>query len=234
MIGSGPTVADPTSCAEALAILKRYGIALPEAVRRALESDTLESPKPGDPVFSGAEVSVVATPWQSLEAAASLVRAAGLPAHILSDSIEGESREVAKVHAALALSVVRHGSPFTAPCVLLSGGETTVTVKPRRDGETPGRGGRSGEFCLGLVQALGGEPNVWALAADTDGIDGVEDNAGAFVTPDTLARAVRVGLSTQQYLDRNDAYTFFQRLDQLLMTGPTNTNVNDFRALLIL
>ena len=229
VIGSGPTVPDPTTCADALAVLERHAIAVPARIRAELESGALETPKPGDAVFTGHEVHLVATPQQSLDAAAALARSAGLDAHILGDDIEGESREVAKVHAALARQVARRGQPFARPCVVLSGGETTVTVKQKG-----GRGGRASEFLLGLALALQGEAEVWALAADTDGIDGVETNAGAFVTPDTLERARRLALNGRDHLDRNDAYSFFAGLDDLLVTGPTFTNVNDFRAILIL
>ena len=234
VIASGPTVPDVTTCAEALAILKRYGIDLPAAVRAQLESGALETPKPGDKAFSGHEVHVIATPQQSLEAAAQAARAAGLAAYILSDEMEGESREVGKVHAALARAVAQKAHPFSRPCVILSGGETTVTVKPLLDGAVRGKGGRAGEFCLGLALALQGQPGVYALAADTDGIDGMEDNAGAFVTPDTLARAAAQGMKVHAFLDRNDAYGYFAPLGDLVVTGPTHTNVNDFRALLIL
>ena len=234
VIASGPTVPDATTCADALAILDRYRIEVPTAVRSALEAGTLETPKPGDAVFAHHVVHMIATPQQSLEAAAEAARAAGVQAHILSDEIEGESREVGKVHAALARAVARRGQPFTRPCVILSGGETTVTVRPQPPGTPRGRGGRAGEFCLGLAQALQGQPGVWALAADTDGIDGVEDNAGARVAPDTLARAEAAGLRITTHLDRNDAYGFFQPLGDLVVTGPTHTNVNDFRVLLIL
>ena len=234
VIASGPTVADASTCAEALAIIDRYRIAVPTAVRAALEAGQLETPKPGDPRLAGHEVHLIATPAQSLAATAELARAAGLDAHVLSDEIEGESREVGKVHAALARAVARHGTPFARPCVILSGGETTVTVRPRPAGAPRGRGGRAGEFCLGLALALDGQTGVWALAADTDGIDGVEDNAGAFVAPDTLARARAAGLRLADHLDRNDAYGFFEPLGDLVITGPTHTNVNDFRALLVL
>ena len=234
VIASGPTVPDATTCADALAILVRYGIEIPPGIEAALRAATLETPKPGDPRFAGHAVHLIATPWQALQAAAAVARAAGLPAHVLSDEIEGESREVGKVHAALARSVARRGQPFAAPCVILSGGETTVTVRPRPPGVQRGRGGRAGEFCLGLAQALQGEANVWALAADTDGIDGIEDNAGAFVCPDTLARAGDAQLRIDDHLARNDAWGFFAGLGDLLVTGPTHTNVNDFRVLLIL
>ena len=228
VIASGPTVPDPTTCADALAILKRHAIDIPAPVRAALEAGTLETPKPGDPAFRGNEVHLVATPQQALEAAASAAVEAGLVAHILSDEIEGESREVGKVHAALAKQVARRGQPFGAPCVILSGGETTVTVR-----SSSGRGGRATEFLLGAAIALDGEPGVYLLAADTDGIDGIDDNAGAIVTPDTLARARARGLNARDLLDGNDARTFFQTLGDLVVSGPTFTNVNDFRALLI-
>jgi hydroxypyruvate reductase len=234
IIASGPTVPDATSCAEAVAILLRYGIEVPGAIMSLLEQGALETPKPGDALFDGHQVHLIATPQQSLEAAAAVARAAGIEAHILSDEIEGESREVAKVHAALARAVARHGQPFARPCVILSGGETTVTVKKQPEGTPRGRGGRAGEFCLGLAQALQGQPRVWALAADTDGIDGVEDNAGAFVAPDTLERAVGQGLKASAFLDRNDSYSYFSALGDLVVTGPTHTNVNDFRAILVL
>jgi glycerate 2-kinase len=181
VIASGPTVPDATTCADALAILQRYGIEVPAAIMRLLEQGALETPKPGDAAFAGHAVHLIATPQQSLEAAAEAARAAGCEAHILSDEMEGESREVGKVQAALARAVARRGQPFARPCVILSGGETTVTVRKQPEGTPRGRGGRAGEFCLGLAQALQGQAGVWALAADTDGIDGVEDNAGAFV-----------------------------------------------------
>jgi hydroxypyruvate reductase len=228
LIASGPTVADPSTCAQAQAILRRYGIAVPEVVQRGLESGALETPKPGDARLAGQRVELIATPQQSLEAAAARARELGLAAHILSDEIEGESREVGKVHAALARAVARRGAPFRAPCVLLSGGETTVTVRG-----PGGRGGRASEFLLGCTLALQGEPRVHVLAADTDGIDGVEDNAGALAGPETLQRAAALGLNARDALERNDAYTFFSQLGDLLVTGPTFTNVNDFRAVLI-
>ena len=244
VIASGPTVPDVTTCADALAILTRYGIDVPPAVRAQLESGALETPKPGDDAFNGHELHLIATPQQSLEAAAVAARAAGIHAYILSDEMEGESREVGKVHAAIARAVARSADssravssknqPFQKPCVILSGGETTVTVKPLKDGATRGKGGRAGEFCLGLALALQGQPGVYAMAADTDGIDGMEDNAGAFVVPDTLARAAAQGMKVDAFLDRNDAYGYFQSLGDLVITGPTHTNVNDFRVLLIL
>ena len=235
-IASGPTVADASTCADALDILRRYGIEVPQAVEIALQAGTLETPKPGDAAFSGHGLHLIATPQQSLQAAADAARAAGIAAYILSDEIEGESREVAKVHAAMARAVAKGQGAFQKPCVILSGGETTVTIRPRAPGaaDTPkGRGGRAGEFCMGLAQALQGMDGVWALAADTDGIDGVEDNAGAQVAPDTLARAAALGLKITDHLQRNDAYGFFSALGDLVVTGPTHTNVNDFRAVLV-
>lgn len=228
VIASGPTVPDPTTCADALAILERYRIPLPDALKAALVDGRLETPKPGDPVFEGNQVVLVATPDESLEAAAAEARSLGLAAHVLSDRMEGESREVGKVHAALARHVARRGRPFAAPCVILSGGETTVTVR-----QAGGRGGRATEFLLGAALALDGEPGVHVLAADTDGIDGIDDNAGAIVTPDTLVRARALGLDARRFLDANDARSFFAALGDLVVTGPTYTNVNDFRAMLV-
>ena len=234
VIASGPTVPDATTCLDALAILQRYGIALPPALMQALQAGRLETPKPGDAVFARTEVRMLATPMQSLQAAAELARAAGITPYILSDEIEGESREVGKVHAALARAVARGQGAFAKPCVILGGGETTVTVRELPAGMARGRGGRAGEFCMGLAEALQGQASVWALAADTDGIDGMEDNAGARVTPDTLQRAAAQGLKLSDHLLRNDAYGYFSALDDLVVTGPTNTNVNDFRAILVL
>ncbi|MFZ2326160.1 MAG: glycerate kinase, partial [Rhodoferax sp.] len=234
VIASGPTVPDPTTCAQALQVLQRYAIDIPDALRQQLETGALETPKPDASVFAGNAVHLMATPQQSLDAAARAARAAGVEAHILSDEMEGESREVGRVHAALARAVAQRGQPFARPCVILSGGETTVTLRAQEPGTPKGRGGRAGEFCLGLAQALQAQPGVYALAADTDGIDGVEDNAGASVTPDTLERARAQGLRVEDHLDRNDAYGFFSALGDLLITGPSYTNVNDFRAILVL
>ena len=231
VIGSGPTVPDPSTCAQALAICDRRGISLPQAARQGLERGTFETPKPGDPRFLGHEVHMMATPMQSLQAAAAAAREAGVQAHVLSDEIEGESSVVGQVHAALARQVARSDEPFHKPCLLLSGGETTVTVDT--SGAAAGRGGRATEFLLGCALALQGQPGVYVLAADTDGIDGSEDNAGAVVTPDTLARAQALGLSARAFLDRHDSYSFFQALGDLVVPGPTFTNVNDFRAVLI-
>jgi glycerate 2-kinase len=232
VIASGPTVADASSCADALAILTRYRIPIPDAALQGLRSGAFETPKPGDARLAGHEVHLIATPQASLEAAAVAAHTVGVQAHILSDEIEGESREVGKVHAALARAVARRGQPFAKPCVILSGGETTVTV--RRSDAPGGRGGRATEFLLGCAIALQAEPDVWALAGDTDGIDGVESNAGAIVTPTTLARAAALGLKAQERLEANDAWRFFEPLGDLVLTGPTFTNVNDFRAILVL
>ena len=243
IIASGPTVPDDTTCAQALAILKRYNIDLPATIAEQLASGALETPKSNDPIFKGHVVHMTATPQQSLEAAAEVVRNAGLRAYILSDDMEGESREVGTVHAALARAAAKSTSKsadsvqaqaFVRPCVILSGGETTVTVRPRLSGAIKGRGGRAGEFCLGLAQSLQCLDHVYALAADTDGIDGVQDNAGAYIDPTTLARAEELGMKIHDYLDRNDAYGYFEPLGDLVITGPTFTNVNDFRAILIL
>ena len=234
VIASGPTVPDATSCADALAVLIRYKISVPQHLTAMLSSGALETPKPGDPAFEKTQVKLIATPRQSLQAAADAARAAGIAAYILSDEMEGESREVAKVHAALARAVARHGQPFEKPCVILSGGETTVSVRPKPAGAPRGKGGRAGEFCMGLAQALQGQAGVYALAADTDGIDGVQDNAGAWVDPATLSKALDAGIKLEDYMDRNDSYGYFAVLDDLFITGPTFTNVNDFRAVLIL
>lgn len=234
VIASGPTVVDASTCAQALAILARYKIDVPAAVDSALRSGLLETPKPRNALFNGHQVRMLATPMQSLQAAAEVARAAGLNAYILSDEIEGESREVGKVHAALARAAAQGHGPFQKPCVILSGGETTVTVRPQASNVPRGKGGRAGEFGLGLAVGLQGQGGVWGLAADTDGIDGVEDNAGVVVTPDSLQRADHLGLKPATFLDRNDSYRFFEALDDLVVTGPTHTNVNDFRALLVL
>ena len=233
VIASGPTVPDVTTCADAWAILQRYKIEVPAAVEAALKAGSLETPKPSA-AWDKQPVRMIATPQQSLEAAAEVARAAGLNAYVLSDELEGESREVGKVHAALARASAHGKGPFQKPCVILSGGETTVTVRKQAAGTPKGRGGRAGEFCLGLAIALQAQDGVWAIAADTDGIDGIEDNAGALVTPDTLARAVAQGVKATDCLDRNDAYSFFQAVENLVVTGPTHTNVNDFRAILVL
>lgn len=231
VIGSGPTLADPSTCDDALSLCKRYDIDLPPAAFAGLVSGSFETPKPGDPRLAMQEVRVLATPRQSLEAAASRARAAGIAAHVLGDDIVGESHTVGGVPAALASAAARYGAPFTRPCVLLSGGETTVTVVP---GAAVGQGGRATAFLLGCALQLQGEPGVWALAADTDGIDGSGPHAGALLTPDSLARATDQGMSTLAHLEAHNSASFFAALGDLLQPGPTNTNVNDFRALLIL
>ena len=228
-IASGPTVPDASTCADALAICQRYLLSLPAAALAGLRSGQFETPKPGDAAFAKHRVQLIATPQHSLEAAAALARSYGIAAHILSDALEGESRDVGQVHAAIARQVARLGQPFARPCVILSGGETTVTLGPST--ATAGRGGRASEFLLSCAIALQGTAGVYALAADTDGIDGSEDNAGAIITPSTLARAAALGLSAAEYLQHHDAYSFFAALDDLLVTGPTFTNVNDFRAI---
>jgi hydroxypyruvate reductase len=227
-IASGPTVGDPSTCADALAILRRYRIEMPPEVLAVLESGQGESVKPGDPRLAKAELRMIATPQMALEAAARLVRQTGLAVHILGDSIEGEARDVGKVMAAIASQVRRHGQPFASPCVLLSGGETTVTVKGN------GRGGRNVEFLLSLGIALDGALEIYALAADTDGVDGLEEIAGALLAPDSLERAWALGMPPREALARNDAHRFFGALGDSVITGPTLTNVNDFRAILIL
>jgi len=226
-IASGPTVADPTTCSDALAILKRNEVPVPQRARALLESGGGETVKPGDPRLATTETHFIATPQLALEAAAQVARTAGWPAYILGDAIEGETREVAKVMAALTLQVARRGQPLPAPCVLLSGGETTVTL------HGSGRGGRNVEFLLSLAIALDGQPDVHALAGDTDGVDGQEEIAGAVIDPDTLARAWALGMNPRERLADNDGHGFFEALGDSVVTGPTLTNVNDFRAILI-
>ena len=228
VIASGPTVADPTSFADAREILERYGLDPPPAVARHLAEARDESVKPGDPALGTAETIVIATPQASLEAAAAEALRHGLTPLVLSDRIEGEAREVARVHAAIALQAAAHGQPAAPPCVLLSGGETTVTVRGA------GRGGRNAEFLLSLAIELGGHPAIHALACDTDGIDGSEDNAGCQCGPDTLGKARLARLDPRERLEDNDGYGFFAALDALVVSGPTLTNVNDFRAMMIL
>jgi len=227
-IASGPTVPDPTTCADALAIVRRYGIELPQEVREVLESGRGESMKPGDPRLAHTEIKLIATPQMALEAAAKVARDAGIAPLLLGDAIEGEAREVGKVMAGIARSAALHGHPVAPPCVLLSGGETTVTVRGN------GRGGRNVEFLLALAIALDGLPNVWAIAGDTDGVDGAEEVAGSIVAPDTLARAWSRGIRAVDRLADNDGHGFFEALGDQVITGPTLTNVNDFRALLVL
>ncbi len=227
VVASGPTVPDPTTCADALAILEKYRIAVPPTVEALLRSGLSETPKPDDLRFAHCETRVIATAQGSLAAAAEAARAAGIEPLILGDAIEGEAREVAKALAGMAKSCALHGVPARPPCVLLSGGETTVTVKGQ------GRGGRNAEFLLALAVALDGAAGIHALAGDTDGIDGTEDNAGAVLTADTLARARAAGIDAKARLADNDGHGFFAALNDLVVTGPTRTNVNDFRAIFI-
>ncbi len=226
-IASGPTVADPTTCADALHIVRRYGIELPRAALELLDSGRGESVKPDDPRLARARTQNIAAPQMALEAAATVAREAGIAAHILSDAIEGEAREVGKVCAGIARQVAERDQPFEGPCILLSGGETTVTVRGS------GRGGRNVEFLLSLAIALEGHTRIHALAGDTDGVDGQEEIAGAYVSPDSLERARALGLKPNDMLGNNDAHSFFSALDDSVITGPTLTNVNDFRAILI-
>lgn len=226
-VASGPTVADETTSADALAIIRKYGIDVPDGVVRHLESPASETPKPGDPAFANADIRMIAMPAMAIAAAADVAREAGFAVHELGDAIEGESRDVGREQAELALKIASGEGPVIAPAVLLSGGETTVTIRG------DGRGGPNAEFALSLAIALSGHPAIEAVACDTDGIDGSEDNAGARVTPSTLRRAERAGVDASGCLENNDAYGFFQTTGDLVMTGPTLTNVNDFRAILI-
>jgi hydroxypyruvate reductase len=221
VIGSGPTVADTSTLAQARDVLARYGIPAPPAIAARLADAEAETPKPGDAAFARSREIMVARPRVALAAAEAVARAAGVTPVMLGDDIEGEAVDVARDMAAQILS-----SDATRPVVLISGGETTVTVR----GE--GRGGRNAEFLLGLAVALGGRAGIYAIACDTDGIDGTEDNAGALLGPDTLSRAAALGLDARAMLANNDGYGFFAALGDLVVTGPTRTNVNDFRAIL--
>jgi hydroxypyruvate reductase len=225
VIGSGPTVADPTTGADAAAILRRYRIGVSEAVSRRLRDPAAETPKPGDPRLGASSAVLIATPGRCLEAAAHTAARSGAAPTVLGDAIEGLAEDVAFAHARLALEAAAR--PLPVPRLLLSGGETSVNVIGR------GRGGRNTQYLLALAVALGGRAGIHAIACDTDGIDGSEDNAGAILGPDTLARAAAAGLDARAHLAGNDAYTFFARLGDLVVTGPTRTNVNDFRAILI-
>jgi len=226
-IASGPTVGDATTCEDALTIVRRYSIELPDQVRESLTSGKYESVKPADERLAGNDTRMIATPQMALEAAANVARAAGITPYIMGDSIEGEARDVGKVMAGIARQVAFHTQPFAPPCVLLSGGETTVTVRGS------GSGGRNVEFLLSLGVALDCMAGIHALAGDTDGVDGQEEIAGAYLAPDTLQRAQKLGILPKESLDNNDGHGFFQALGDSVITGPTLTNVNDFRAILI-
>jgi len=226
-VASGPTIADASTRHEALEVLRRYNIAVPSNILQHLQDEASETPKPRDPRLTNSTYRIIATPQKSLEAAARVAREAGINALILGNSIEGEAEDVGRVHAGIARQCGDWGQPLEIPCALISGGETTVTVTGS------GRGGRNAEFLLSLAVAADGKNGIWAIAADTDGIDGSEDNAGAIVTPDTLRRAFSAGLDPMGCLANNDAYGLFATIDDLVFTGPTLTNVNDFRAILI-
>jgi len=226
-VASGPTEPDKTTCADALKIVDRYGVVLPGHIRSALENDAYESVKPDDPRLAGNQTRFAASPQFALEAAARVARAAGYDAHILGAAIEGEAREVGTVMAGITCQVSSHTQPFEPPCVLLSGGETTVT------GHGSGHSGRNAEFLLSLAIALDGHDGVYAIAGDTDGIDGGKDVAGAVIGPETLARGRAHGMSCREFLDNGDAHAFFETIGAQVITGPTLTNVNDFRAILI-
>lgn len=230
-IASGPCAPDPTTYRDALEVLRRYAVNTPPAVREHLErgagGEVSETPKPGDRIFARVENRVIATARQALRAAQECFHLQRIQTMNLGDSVTGEASEVAKVYAALARQIVQHAEPMKPPVALISGGECTVTVRGK------GRGGRCTEFLLSLAVELAGTPNFYAIACDTDGIDGSEDNAGAVLLPESLARGARLGLDARKLLADNDAYGFFSRIDDLVVTGPTRTNVNDYRAILI-
>ena len=234
-IGSGPCAPDPSRYADAIDVLSRRRVEAPERVAehlaRGARGEVEETPKPGNPMFSRVENRLIASAHRSLEAAAARFESAGVRAVILGDTVTGEARDVAQVMAALVREIRLHGAPFAAPVALISGGECTVTLPA--SATNPGRGGRCSEFLLALHDALGGLPGIHAIAADTDGIDGVENNAGALIDPTTAARAADSGLDARHVLDRHDAWSFFSTLGDLVVTGPTRTNVNDYRAILI-
>lgn len=228
LVASAPTLGDDTTCQQARDILQRYGVDISASVLDALGNGSLESPKPGDERLVGNSFSVIASAQDGLEAAAQIARERGWQVHVLSDAMEGEAKDLARAHAAMALHVQRRGQPFSAPCLLLSGGEATVTVRGR------GRGGRNTEFALALAIALRGQPGIYGLSAGTDGLDGNGAAAGAWISPDTLASGLRCGLDPIKHLDDNDSFSYFDALDATVVTGPTFTNINDFRALLVL
>ena len=231
-IASGPTCPDPSTYQDALDVLARFKVDAPQSVLAHLEAGNAgligETPKPGDASVAHAENKVIATAHQCLQVAANFFRAAAITPVVLGDTVTGEASEVAKVYAALAREIRAHNQPFKPPVALISGGECTVTVRGN------GRGGRCAEFLTSLAVELEGLPNVYALAADTDGIDGTEDNAGALLFPDSATRAAQLGLSAKNLLANNDGYSYFQALNDLLVTGPTRTNVNDYRVILVL
>jgi len=231
-IASGPTCPDPSTYQDALDVLARFKVDAPQSVLAHLEAGNAgligETPKPGDASVAHAENKVIATAHQCLQVAANFFRAAAITPVVLGDTVTGEASEVAKVYAALAREIRAHNQPFKPPVALISGGECTVTVRGN------GRGGRCAEFLTSLAVELEGLPNIYALAADTDGIDGTEDNAGALLFPDSASRAAKLGLSAKTLLANNDGYSYFQALDDLLVTGPTRTNVNDYRVILVL
>jgi len=230
-IASGPCTADPSTYADALDVLARFGVTAPPTVAahlaRGASGEAAETPKAGDPALARAQTRVIATAHASLAAAAAFVQHRGITPMVLGDSVTGESSEVAKVYAALARQIRAHSHPLRPPVALISGGETTVTLRGK------GRGGRCTEFLLSLATSLDALADTWALACDTDGIDGSEDNAGAVLTPDALARAHAAGLSPKRLLADNDGYGFFAALGDLVVTGPTRTNVNDYRIILV-
>ncbi len=228
VIASGPTVADPTTSAQALAILKKYKIHTPTNVEQWLQDPRSETLKSGDPTLKKSQFTLIATPQQSLDAVAQKIKSARLNILMLGDKIEGESKEVAKAQSEIALKIIKQKQPVSSPCVILSGGETTVTVTGN------GRGGRNAEFLLSLANSLGQQSKIYAIAADTDGIDGTENNAGCLLTPSTYKRAQQLNLDLSRHLENNDGYSFFKATNDLIITGPTRTNVNDFRAILIL
>ena len=228
IIASGPTVADPSTFEDALKILSKHDISEPKAVLKHLENADDETPKPGDSRLQNVENYLIATPKQSLQAASRAVSEAGIKPLILGENLEGESRDLGKIHAEKALQIQKNGNPLSPPAVILSGGETSVTVKGS------GRGGPNTEFTLSLLQELRGQDGIWAIACDTDGIDGTEDNAGAFISPESFKKSEKLGLDPSDYLSNNDSYSFFHELGDLISPGPTMTNVSDFRAILVL
>jgi len=228
VIASGPTVADPSTFNDALKILSKHDISEPKSVLKHLENSDDETPKPGDSRLKNVENYLIATPKQSLQAASLAAREAGITPLILGENLQGESRDVGKIHAETALQIQKNGNPLSPPAVILSGGETSVTVKGS------GRGGPNTEFTLSLLQELRGQDGIWAIACDTDGIDGTEDNAGAFISPESFKKSEKLGLDPSDYLSNNDSYSFFHELGDLISPGPTMTNVSDFRAILVL